>query len=226
MNRPPSWIAEHFLPITFFFELGLGLVGIALAAIFLGDALPFEMAIDRSAFLLALLASVPPAILAAIFGSPLGRKIPAFDRIFQGLRSLLDPALLRLNGLEIFVLAGAAGVGEEILFRGVVQKMIGLYATSAIFGLLHFLTPTYFLLTAGIGLYLGWLQETTGNLAVPILVHWLYDMFALSFLRWMFAREPKPEVPEEDSEPKAPASGQAPREEESSAGEQRGDGTP
>jgi hypothetical protein len=49
-----------------------------------------------------------------------------------------------------------------------------------IFGLLHFITPTYALLAGLMGAYFGLLLDATGsrNLLGPILAHGLYDYLA------------------------------------------------
>ena len=65
----------------------------------------------------------------------------------------------------------------------------GLGITSVIFGLLHALTAMYFLIATAIGLYLGWLYQTTHHLLVPIIVHWLYDVVALFLFRRRFRKE-------------------------------------
>lgn len=87
-----------------------------------------------------------------------------------------------------------AGFGEEMLFRGVLQvalaspfppdvgPVIGLLAASLLFGLLHWLTLTYAILAALIGLYLGGVWMVTGNLLVPTVVHAVYDFWALIYL--------------------------------------------
>ncbi|HEX4922559.1 MAG TPA: CPBP family intramembrane glutamic endopeptidase, partial [Bdellovibrionales bacterium] len=56
--------------------------------------------------------------------------------------------------------------------------------TSIVFGLLHALTPAYFIIATGISLYLGWVYEASGRLlAVPLLIHGLYDFAALLLYR-------------------------------------------
>lgn len=49
---------------------------------------------------------------------------------------------LKLNVLEILFISFCAGVGEELFFRGVVQPLLGVWATSFLFVLLHgYLNP-------------------------------------------------------------------------------------
>lgn len=116
-----------------------------------------------------------------------------FARIVQVLDETFIPLFCQCRMLELAVIAILAGLGEEMLFRGIVQAWvtdkvgepygveIGLGVAAVIFGLLHGLTPTYALLAGGIGLYLGEIWLATGNLLVPITSHALYDFFALLY---------------------------------------------
>ena len=55
------------------------------------------------------------------------------------------------------------------------------------------------LLATLMGYYLGWLCSATGNLLVPIVVHWLYDTLALWLLRREFQKDDgAPRTPEGD----------------------------
>ncbi len=91
---------------------------------------------------------------------------------------------------DLAVISLMAGVGEELLFRGVIQEaisnrfhpLVGLAATSLLFGFLHPLTPGYVVLAGLLGAYLGCLQLITGNLLVVIIAHALYDFFGLVYL--------------------------------------------
>lgn len=91
-------------------------------------------------------------------------------------------------------------VGEELLFRGVVQgelkRALGpagaIAGASALFGLLHYIagtgTPTerlvYVVIAALLGIGLGAMYEYTDNLVVPILVHGAYNavQFGVQYL--------------------------------------------
>ncbi|HEX7377180.1 MAG TPA: CPBP family intramembrane glutamic endopeptidase [Pirellulales bacterium] len=113
---------------------------------------------------------------------------------FRRLRALVDELIVPLfqaGGLVDFaVISLLAGAGEELLFRGVVQRGLApalgpwpaCLLAAVLFGLCHALNTGYLILATAIGLYLGWLERATGNLAVPILTHALYDFAALVYL--------------------------------------------
>jgi membrane protease YdiL (CAAX protease family) len=92
-------------------------------------------------------------------------------------------------GFAALLVAVGAGVGEEVLFRGVLQEGLsqatgsrtaGLVCAAAIFGALHFATPLYALLASGAGLYFGWLYYACGcSVVAPAVAHVLYDWVAL-----------------------------------------------
>jgi CAAX protease family protein len=101
------------------------------------------------------------------------------------------PALLgRCTWVELAVLSLLAGVGEEMLFRGVLQPVFGrwlhpwagLLLASLLFGLVHPLTWLYVVLAALFGVYLGWLYVATDNLLTPITAHAVYDFVVLLYL--------------------------------------------
>ena len=102
----------------------------------------------------------------------------------------LTPYLAGASAGGIVLLSLMAGVGEEVLFRGVVQAGLGerlpawlaVGIASLLFGLAHWLTMSYAVFAALIGVYLGLLFLVTGNLLVPAVTHALYDIVALSVL--------------------------------------------
>jgi membrane protease YdiL (CAAX protease family) len=121
-------------------------------------------------------------------------------RIMEVIDEILLPLFDRCGWLELAIISALAGLGEELLFRGVVQTSIGLWwggrlgmwaglsVAAVLFGLAHAVTFTYVLLAGLIGLYLGAVWLLTGNLLVPILAHGLYDFLALVYL--LRIREP------------------------------------
>lgn len=112
-------------------------------------------------------------------------------------RDLVMPVFRDCSVADMALVAILAGVGEELLFRGVVQEAIthrfgwpiGLAAASLLFGLVHPLSRAYAILTGLVGVYLGWLWLATGSLVTPIVTHAVYDFVALVYL---VKREPAP----------------------------------
>ncbi len=145
----------------------------------------------RGALLETLLGPEPPAALllgaaagAAVMavGVALGRSFAFARRMERTLAALVGP-LPRTHCLAAGVLSG---VSEEIFFRGVLQPVLGLVATSLLFGAVHpplvrSLWPwTIFATTTGF--LLGWLFEATGALLAPIACHAVVNMVNLSRL--------------------------------------------
>jgi membrane protease YdiL (CAAX protease family) len=99
-----------------------------------------------------------------------------------------DPTVLLAMALVSLV---AVGPAEELLFRGAIQNRLGrtfgplaaITVTSLLFTLVHSNNYDASLVTVGLAMaiifgvssVLGVLYERTDNLAVPILVHGLYD---------------------------------------------------
>ena len=59
---------------------------------------------------------------------------------------------------------------------------MAIVSVAIVFGLLHAVNAAYAVLAALMGLYLGWLWMATGNLAVPIVAHAVYDFLALVYI--------------------------------------------
>ena len=107
---------------------------------------------------------------------------------------VLAPLFRRCTVTELAMISLLAGLGEEMLFRGVLQDAgaqriggahgpwLALVGVNVLFGLLHWITPFYAVLAGLIGVYLGWLWIATGNLLVPIAAHAVYDFLALVYL--------------------------------------------
>lgn len=113
-----------------------------------------------------------------------------FRRLNSAVDEMLVPLFARCTMVQLAILSVLAGVGEELMFRGVLQPVligwmgvvIGVVLASTVFGLLHAVTVTYAVLATGVGAYLGWLAIASDNLLVPIIAHSLYDFVALAYL--------------------------------------------
>jgi len=80
-----------------------------------------------------------------------------------------------------FALSLAAAVSEEILFRGALQPVFGIVATSLFFALLHLqytLTPATIIIFV-VGLGFGWLRKRQ-NTSAAIIAHFVYNFVQLA----------------------------------------------
>lgn len=117
-----------------------------------------------------------------------------FSDVLRVVDELLVPLFRDCRVADLALISALAGLGEEMLFRGVIQEVVagwvggpagpwvGLVVAATLFGLAHAITPSYVLLAALMGLYLGWLWIVTGNLLVPVTAHAVYDFIALVYL--------------------------------------------
>lgn len=117
--------------------------------------------------------------LAVVGLTWLCRNLPSVRALNAELSSLLgQPSSLAIAGLAV-----SSAVGEEILFRGALQPLLGFWITALLFGLLHggssrrFRVWTLFAMAAG--LLLGGLATYTENLLAPILCHMTINYFNL-----------------------------------------------
>jgi membrane protease YdiL (CAAX protease family) len=115
------------------------------------------------------------------------RKIKGISEEF------IRPVFQNCKMFDLALVSLVAGLGEEMLFRGVVQGVndrwfgvgYGLAVASVLFGLVHLITPTYAVLATMCGVYFGILVMITDNLLVVIVPHALYDFLALLYIaRW------------------------------------------
>jgi membrane protease YdiL (CAAX protease family) len=148
--------------------------------------------VKTTAALLGVAATVP---LLAMFWLCLKCPLRPFREIAEIIEKTLMPLFRQCRLGEVAVIAALAGLGEEMLFRGVLQAAVtqeiggpsgvwlGLVIASTLFGLLHSVTPLYALLAGLISLYLGGIWLASGNLLLPIIAHGLYDFLVLWYLR-------------------------------------------
>lgn len=124
-----------------------------------------------------------------------------FQRLCQVMDQVVIPRFRGCHFTDLMAISITAGIGEEMLFRGLVQGYlaqsiggmagiwVGLIAASVLFAALHPMTLTYALIAGLISLYLGWIWIATGNLLVPIVAHAFYDFVVLVYLTKI--RKPK-----------------------------------
>ena len=115
---------------------------------------------------------------------PLGRLV---DKTRHMARMFLAPC--GIVGLAVVALG--AGVGEEVLTRGLLHTfalnhlapIVALLVTGIVFGLMHPISTSYVAIAGLIGVYLGWVWQISGpDLIAPAIAHALYDFVALLVL--------------------------------------------
>jgi membrane protease YdiL (CAAX protease family) len=120
----------------------------------------------------------------------------------RSILTLLGGTFKPVLGLATALALGlAAGVGEEMLFRGVLQyelisrwgPVVGVGIASVVFGALHAVTPLYAALAGIASVYFGALYLVTDNLAIPIVCHAFYDVCALMYAHYEVSRLPTDE---------------------------------
>lgn len=190
----------NITPLTLVVEIGLALIALAIG-LFLGHSplasVEFSAAaISQNMIAIAwgVLATIPMMLmLLVVERSCWGPLIRLRNVVFE----LIVPFFRKSSIVELALIAIAAGIGEEMLFRGIIQALlsewlrgpysvlVALLVASAIFGACHWITNTYAVLATLIGLLLGGLFVVTENLLAPITAHALYDFVALIYLvKW------------------------------------------
>jgi membrane protease YdiL (CAAX protease family) len=162
-----------------------------------GGLSPFaRLSLDFGAVGAGLVAALPMLLL---LGWCLRTSWGPMRRLVSLVEERLGPHLASAGLGGIVLLAGLAGLGEEVLFRGLIQgwlaerypAWLSVAAASLLFGLGHWLSASYAALAAIIGGYLGVVFLVTGNLLAPIIAHAVYDVVALLVL----ARRARATVP-------------------------------
>ncbi|HUR61398.1 MAG TPA: type II CAAX endopeptidase family protein [Candidatus Thermoplasmatota archaeon] len=98
-----------------------------------------------------------------------------------------DALLCAMTPTLALALALSAGIGEEIFFRGLLQKRLGVWGQAIVFGLFHlsYGTPLQVIIPALLGLLYGFLVRRGAPLWVPITAHFLFDYVQLSSPFWL-----------------------------------------
>ena len=102
-----------------------------------------------------------------------GRRL---DRLLTRILGGLHPA-------DAVLLAALSGLGEELVFRGLVLPYGGLAVSSGLFGLAHLIPRrglwpwSVWAVAAGFGL--GWLALASGGLLAPIIGHFVVNAVGL-----------------------------------------------
>ena len=179
-------------------------------------ALPLQWSSHLLAIAVGLLATLPLIGLLIVFEHWPPRSLA---KLRQSVDKQIVPLLKGHSLAQFAVLALCAGVGEELLFRGLLQTWLeqwlpdimpgGRIVTSiliagVIFGACHWINDQYALMAAIVGMYLGAVFVLSNHLLAPMTAHAAYDFFALWYL--VLYRQRQASVATESSRPLPPDS--------------------
>jgi len=171
-------------------ESALALLAMGLAWIFnipLRDQMPHSAALFAVAMGRGMVAA---AIMLAVFWWLVHSKLPALRALRRQVDEVIAEMFPYATLAQLATVALLAGVGEELLFRGCLQPLIGRWTTpligivaaSVLFGGAHALSRVYFALATILGLGLGWMTWYYNDLVGPMVAHTVYDFVALVYL--------------------------------------------
>ena len=186
MMRDTPLPGGSVLTMAVIFEGGLLVLAWGLGHL-LGAPVGDQTTFTPSAFVLGVVATVP--LVAGLYWA-LHSHWSVLARLRAVIEDTVAPLFAGCPMWGIAIISILAGVGEEALFRGVLQTYFAghvgvvpaLLVTSSLFGLAHLVTSSYAVMAGLIGLYLGVLAVWHDNLLVPMVVHALYDFVALTYL--------------------------------------------
>lgn len=127
-----------------------------------------------------------PMVLLVLWGLP---AIPALRPFFELVEEHVVPLFRQASWLDVLLISLGAGIAEEMLFRWCLQGGLMQYMTPAmavllaslVFGLMHYLCFTYFVLATLLGLLMGLVYLWIDPLAA-VACHAAYDLLAI---QWM-----------------------------------------
>ena len=186
VEEDPNAARFRVVMLAVLVEGGLVLLALLLGWLFEKHSLS-HLELDLAGVGWGLVATLP--LLAAFYVMnrwPVGPLAGLKEFSETTVRSMMRP----LTKVDLLGISCLAGLGEEMVFRGLAQDLLGtqlplgyaIAVASLMFGVVHAISPTYFVLAALAGGYLGCVYALTGDIAAPIVAHAAYDFVALLVL--------------------------------------------
>jgi membrane protease YdiL (CAAX protease family) len=140
--------------------------------------------------------SLPPAgahAYSVALGAAIGGLVVMLTRLFarfawaRRLHRELRPFARAISNPGIVIIALLSAIGEELLFRGLLEPWLGLVPQALLFGVLHYLPGSsrwvWMVWATAMGLVLGVVFHLTGSLTGAIAAHALVNGFNLHYLK-------------------------------------------
>ena len=136
-------------------------------------------------------------LLGAFFGVGLFVFLTILMFLVRPFSSQIDAITIELNTLfsdfnwlMIVFISLVAGIGEELIFRGLIQRYLAdilnpffaLLLASMLFGLCHYLNRLYVFIAFAMGLVIGGIYHVSGDLLLVMVLHAVYDFFAFTMI--------------------------------------------
>lgn len=131
------------------------------------------------------LAALPPLLLFICSLTKGAARVPGLRSLRRKVLGDIRSLFMDVGLLELVLISASAGFAEELLFRGVLQSEFGIVTASLIFGLVHFINPSYVLAASAMGFYIGVVFLMSGHLLMPVQLHFIYDLGALAYIRYL-----------------------------------------
>jgi hypothetical protein len=172
------------LAIALIIEGGAAILALALARYFDIVLIPLSknVAVD---ILLGTAAALPPFLFFMFSVSEKAEKLPLIGplrhKVITDIKDIFDS----MSMVDLAIISLLAGIGEEMLFRGVLQARFGILIASIVFGLMHSVSAAYVIVTIIMGLYIGIIFKSGESLLIPMQLHFIYDFAALVYLKYI-----------------------------------------
>jgi uncharacterized protein len=138
---------------------------------------------------------IAAGLLALVNFRLLHHPVGPWRQVRAAVDDVLVPTFAGLATWQIVVVSVAAGIGEELFFRGWLQPLVGWPAASVAFGLAHVAGArmlAFGVWAAGMGVVLGGLALATGGVLAAMVAHACYDVLAFHYLGAEARRQGKP----------------------------------
>ena len=177
---------QKILHLAILFEGGVFVIAVVLAGFLKLDLMPDSDNYLKDVFYGTALA-IPPFGLFLLSLSRRADRFPLFGSLKKMVIHDIRQFFAQSKVIDLILISLVAGIGEEALFRGVIQQKFGLVTASIVFGLAHCISPAYVIVTVIMGLYIGLIYQASQSLLVPVQLHFIYDLAALLYLRYAIA---------------------------------------
>ena len=188
-----------------FFQAGMVELSLGLIALVVGELIGFNLRESipawndwnglRQSVLLGMAVSILLFLLIQGIGALPIRSLQQLERLTK---DQLNQAVGPMTIPQLLVLSLTAGIGEEFLFRGLiqgwflsyysspsfVQAIPGILVSSLLFGIAHPLTRSYIVIASCMGVLFALVYWWTRDLLACILAHAFYDAMILTYWRW------------------------------------------